>query len=375
MSTLDEYCQGESDALKRTNRLRTLKTSTREGVRVMQDGKSYISFSCNDYLGLSQHPAVLKASSEALKTYGTGVGASRLVTGNHPLYAPLETKIAHMKHTEAALVFGSGYLTNVGVIPALVGKGDIIFADKWVHACLLDGAQLSGAKLVRFRHNDTAHLEALMSEHRSQHKHALILVDHVYSMDGDVAPLKEISAIARNHSAWLMADDAHGLGIVKPEKEAHVDIWMGTLSKAVGGYGGYIAASQKVIDYLLSSARSFIFSTGLPPAICGAALAALECMEQEPQHATRTIGYANKLCAAFNLHPTPSTIVPIIVGDETKALAISEALKQHGILAAAIRPPTVPPGTSRLRLAFSALHTEEQVDQLIAALKQQGVGA
>ena len=372
MSTLDEYCQSESDALKRSNRLRTLKTSTREGVDVTQDGKRYISFSCNDYLGLSQHPAVMEAAKKAMNTYGTGAGASRLVTGNHPLHAPLEAKIARIKHTAAALVFGSGYLTNLGVIPALVGKGDIIFADKLVHACLLDGAQLSGAKLVRFRHNDVTHLKTLMAEQRSQHKHALILVDHVYSMDGDVAPLKEISTIAQNYNAWLMADDAHGLGIVKTE--AKPDIWMGTLSKAIGGYGGYIAASQHVVDYLISSARSFIFSTGLPPAICAAALASLECMEQEPERATRAIGYANKLCKALDLPPTVSTIVPIIVGDETKTLAISEELKQHGILAAAIRPPTVPPGTSRLRLAFSALHTPEHVEQLIAALKSAGIG-
>ena len=374
MSTLDEYCQSESEALKRTHRSRTLKSSTRKDVHVVQDGKKYLSFSCNDYLGLSQHPAVIKASNEALQSYGSGAGASRLVTGNHPLYTPLEAKIAHMKHTQAALVFGSGYLTNMGVIPALVGKGDIIFADKLVHACLLDGAQLSGAKLVRFKHNDMSHLEALMAEHRSRYRQALIVVDHVYSMDGDVAPLKDISEIACKNNAWLMADDAHGFGIVKPEKDVQIDIWMGTLSKAVGGYGGYIAASQQVVDYLVSSARSFIFSTGLPPATCAAAFAALECMEQEPERATRAVGHANELCKAVDLPPTVSTIVPIIVADETKALAISEALKQRGILAAAIRPPTVPPGTSRLRLAFSALHTQAQVDQLITALKHQGIG-
>lgn len=375
MSTLDEYCATGINALQAANRLRQLMPSAREGIYITQGNTRYISFSCNDYLGLSQHPKVTEAAIAALKEYGAGAGASRLVTGNHPFYAPLEAQIAEMKATEAALVFGSGYLTNLGVIPALVGKGDVVFADKLVHACLLDGAQLSGAKLVRFRHNDVTHLEALMQEHRAGHKHALVLVDHVYSMDGDVAPLAAISALAKTHNAWLLADDAHGLGILKPEGKVQVDVWMGTLSKAVGGYGGYIAASQKIISYLTSMARSVIFSTGLPPATCAAALAALECIQAQPALAKRALSHANQVCNVLGLPPTKSTIVPVMLGDETKALAVSAALKKHGILATAIRPPTVPSGTSRLRLTFSALHSDADIDHLIAALREEGVTA
>lgn len=372
MTMLTNYCEGELAALEAANQRRWLRQSVRRGVMVEQEGKTYISFSCNDYLGLSQHPSVIAAGEVALQAYGAGAGASRLVTGNHPLYAPLEAKIAQMKHTEAALVFGSGYLANLGIIPALVGKGDIIFSDKLVHACLLDGAQLSGATVKRFRHNDMAHLQALMDEHRANHKHALILVDHVYSMDGDIAPLQVISKMAAHHGAWLMADDAHGFGIL-PHPDCHIDLWMGTLSKAVGGYGGYVAAAQPVIDFLISKARSLVFSTGLPPSVCASALAALGMMEREPERAKRSLELANRVCSALNLPPTRSTIVPIILGDEARTLAASEALKRHGILAVAIRPPTVSPGTARLRLTFSATHTDAQIETLITALHTEGI--
>lgn len=375
MTILDEYCREQLAALQAANQRRTLKESTRGGVMVRQGEKSYVSFSCNDYLGLSQDPRVIEAATQAVNTYGAGAGASRLVTGNYPLYAALEQQIARMKHREAALVFGSGYLANLGTIPALVGKGDVIFADKWVHACLLDGAQLSGAKVIRFRHNDKAHLQALMEEHRSQYKHALLLVDHVYSMDGDVAPLAELSSIARAHSAWLMADDAHGLGILRRNAGDGVDVWMGTLSKAAGSYGGYIAASRPVIELLATKARSLVFSTGLPPAACGAALTALTIMEQEPQRAERAVMLANRVAIALGLPATPSAILPVIMGEEAAALAASEKLKAHGMLAVAIRPPTVPPGTARLRLTFSAAHTDTQVEALIAALKTEGITA
>ena len=373
MSTLADHCTAQLAALDSAHRTRTLRETARDGVQVVQNGAPYLSFSCNDYLGLSQHPRVVAAAQAALAKYGAGAGASRLVTGNHPLYAPLEAKLAAMKGAQGALVFGSGYLANLGIIPALVEEGDVIFADKLVHACMLDGAKLSGATLKRFRHNDIAHLAALLGEHRANHRRALILVDHVYSMDGDVAPLADIAALARTHDAWTLADDAHGLGLIPAA--ASVDLWMGTLSKSAGSYGGYVVAAQPVIDLLISCARSFVFSTGLPPSACASALAALEVMDAEPARGARAIALANHVATALNLPPTASAILPIILGDDAAALAASDALKARGILAVAIRPPTVPPGTARLRLTFSANHTDAHIDQLIAALHAEGIGA
>ena len=373
MTKLEDYAKAKHRELAKADRARELKETTRNGTTVTQNGKNYISFSCNDYLGLSNHPEVIEAAAAALKQYGVGAGASRLVTGNHPLYAKLEAKLAKMKGTEAALVFGSGYLTNVGTIPALMTTRDIIFADKLVHACLLDGALLTGATFKRFRHNDPKHLEELLIEHRGSYENALIIADHVYSMDGDIAPLGHLARLGRDYEAWTLIDDAHGLGMVKPDPKDKIDIWMGTLSKSVGGYGGYIAAKKSVIDLLVSRARSFVFSTGLPPSTCAAAFAALEIIEEEPGRGRRAIALADKVCDALKMQRTGSAIVPIVLGEEQNALDASEALKKRGILAVAIRPPAVPVGESRLRLTFSSEHTDEQVSQLIAALEAEKI--
>jgi 8-amino-7-oxononanoate synthase len=371
MAGLNEHCknalkQAESQHLRRNLRISTRVGDT--GVEIEQEGRRFVSFACNDYLGLRAHPSVIEAGQKALAEYGAGAGASRLVTGNHPLYAPLEAKLAAMKGTEAALVFGSGYLTNLGIIPALVGKGDVIFADKLVHACIIDAAQLSGARLIRFRHNDRAHLEALLKEHREESPNALIVTDHVFSMDGDIAPLTGIAALAETYDAWTMADDAHGLGIVPAA--AKLDIWMGTLSKAAGVYGGYVCGSQALIDFLVTHARSFVFSTGLPPALCALALKALEVMETEPERGQRALMLAQRVTDALNLPKAESAIVPVMFGTPEKALAASAKLKEKGLLAVAIRPPTVPPNTARLRLAFSSTHSDAQVDALITVLKE-----
>lgn len=371
MPNLNEHCAHALATAEAAHLRRTLRATGRfpdSAVEVEQGGRRFVSFACNDYLGLRAHKAVIAAGQRALAEYGAGAGASRLVTGNHPLYGPLEAKLAAMKGAEAALVFGSGYLTNLGVIPALMGKGDVIFADKLVHACIIDAAQLSGARLIRFRHNDMAHLEALLKEHREESPNALIVTDHVFSMDGDVAPLAEIAGLAEKYEAWTMADDAHGMGIVPPA--ARMDIWMGTLSKAVGGYGGYVAGSRQLIDFLITTARSFVFSTGLPPATCASALAALAVMEAEPQRGKRALQLAQRVTGAFGLPPAQSPIVPVMFGSAEAALAASEKLMEQGLLAVAIRPPTVPSGTARLRLAFSSQHTDAQVDALIAALRE-----
>lgn len=327
-----------------------------------------VSFADNDYLDLARDARVVAAGQASLVEYGAGAMASRLVTGNHPLYAPLEAKLAALKKTQAALVFGSGYLANLGIISALVGPGDVVFADKLAHACMLDGVQLSGAKLIRFAHNDMAHLSELLKKNRGQFRHALIATEHVFSMDGDMAPLAEIAALAYAHASWTLVDDAHGLGVVTPEP-AEIDVWMGTLSKAAGGYGGYACAAQEVIDMLINRARSVVFSTGLPPAVCASALAALGIMEAEPARGTRALQHARRVTQALGLPPAQSAILPIILGTPEAALKASEQLRACGVLAIAIRPPTVPPGTARLRLAFHAGHSDAQVDRLIAALK------
>lgn len=371
MPTLNQHCtkalaQFEAGSLRR--RLRDTAHVAGTSPQMVVDGQTLISFACNDYLGLSGDPRLIATGQAALAEYGAGAGASRLVAGNHPLYAPLEQKLAAMKGAEAALVFGSGYLTNLGVIPALMNKGDVIFADKLVHACIIDAAQLSGARLIRFAHNDMAHLETLLKAHREDSTNALIVTDHVFSMDGDVAPLAEIAALGEQYDAWTMADDAHGLGLVNAA--APMDIWMGTLSKSAGVYGGYVLGSHALIDFLTTAARSFVFSTGLPPAVCASALAALEIMEAEPERGLRVLAYARRVTDALVLPHAQSAIVPIILGTPERALAASEALKAKGILAVAIRPPTVPQGTARLRLAMSASHTDAQVEMLINAVKE-----
>lgn len=361
MPDLSQYCNDRLQALEAQH--------ARRHLRAVPPG--LVSFASNDYFGLSTHPVVVEAARAAMAD-GAGAGASRLVTGNHAHFAPLEAKLAAIHRQPSALVFGSGYLANLGTITALMGPGDLILADKLVHACMIDGAQLSGATLKRFRHNDVLHAEALLTEYRGQYDKVLIATEHVFSMDGDRAPIAALEKLAMKYDCWLMVDDAHGL---HDEPDVPVDIWMGTLSKAAGSYGGYIAASQPVIDYLLTAARSFVFSTGLPPAACAAALAALSIAEAEPERRARPVQLARRVTQALGLTEAQSAIIPIILGSSEAALAASEALKRHGMLAVAIRPPTVPPGTARLRLTFSANHTDAQVDALIAALKHEGIGA
>ncbi len=334
------------------------------------NGKSYLQFSSNDYLGLRTHTDVLRAAAAAIDIHGAGAGASRLVTGNHPAFAELEAALAAHKGTEAALVFGSGYLANIGTISALMGEGDLIIADKLVHACMIDGAHLSGAKLVRFAHNDMAHLESCLKQHRANYTNCLILTESVFSMDGDRAPLEAISALAHAHDSWLMVDDAHGIGFMETKG---ADIISGTLSKSLGSYGGYVAASNAVIDYLISHARSFIFSTGLPASAVTAAHEALIILKSEPERAMHVMELAEKLTGDLNLPKAQSPIIPVIIGDNQKALEIAERLRAEGIWIQAIRPPTVPPGTARLRITLTANHTAEQVRRLVNALQACGV--
>jgi 8-amino-7-oxononanoate synthase len=340
------------------------------GVRVKRAGRELISFSSNDYLGLAEHPKVLAAAQEALKKYGAGAKASRLVSGNHPLYSKLETALAKYKGTEAACVFGSGYLANVGAIPALVGKNDLILADRLAHACMLDAAKISDATLMRFAHNNIEHCRMLLEANRKEFQNCLIVTETVFSMDGDRAPVKVLAALAKEFDAWLFTDDAHGLGIVK---SAAAGIQMGTLSKAAGSYGGYICGSKTLVDYLRTAARSLIYSTALPPATIAASIAAIKMMQDEPDLAEKALKNARYFTTLMHLEKAESAIVPVIVKETERALKLAATLEKQGFLVAAIRPPTVPENTARLRFAFSALHDKSQIEAVANILVKEGL--
>lgn len=373
MRSLDAFAQDKLDDLKRRHLYRALNETVREdGIWIERNGRQLLSFSCNDYLNLTQHPAIIQAAMAAIEEYGAGSGASRLVTGNHPLYAKLESRLAQLKCTEAACVFGSGYLANMGIIPVLIGRDGLVLLDELSHACIYAGAQLSRGTVATFRHNDVAHARELLSAHRGAHDHAIIITDGVFSMDGDLAPLGELLALAEDYDAWLMSDDAHGLGVVGSGRgssfvgNSHIPIHlqMGTLSKAVGSYGGYLCASTSVIDLMRNRARTLIYSTGLPPACVGAAIAALDLIERDPSYAAQPVRKAKAFTKRAGLADAQSPIVPIVVGHEKTALEHSRMLEEEGFLAVAIRPPTVKRGTARLRLTFTAQHPDDQIERL-----------
>jgi 8-amino-7-oxononanoate synthase len=380
LSSLDAFAAEKLSRLSHRTLLRTLVETTRtDGVWAMRNGKRLLSFSCNDYLGLSQHPAVKAAAIAAIETYGVGAGASRLVTGNHPLFAELESRLAQLKGSEAACVFGSGYLANAGIIPTLAGSADLLLIDEYAHSCIMTGGKLTGGRVLTFRHNDVAHAEELLAEHRPKHRHALIATDGVFSMDGDLAPLHDLAALARRYDTWLLSDDAHGIGVVGGGRgssfaggeKANIDLQMGTLSKAIGGYGGYLCASQPVIDLIKSRARTFVYSTGLPPASVAAAIAALDVIGREPDYAALPVKKALRFTRRLGLPDAASPIVPIMIGDAKAALNASQLLEDEGFLVVAIRPPTVPAGTARLRVAFTAEHPDAEIDRLADTIRSR----
>jgi 8-amino-7-oxononanoate synthase len=369
MSSLDTFARSKLTALEAQQLKRTLSETTREdGIWATRQGRRMLSFSCNDYLNLTHHPAVKAAAAAAVEKYGAGSGASRLVTGNHPLFTELERRLARWKGTEAACVFGSGYLANAGIVPVIVGEGDLLLIDELSHACLWAGAQLSRARVEKFHHNDVAHAGEILRAHRAAHEHALIVTDGVFSMDGDLAPLTELSALTRTHDAWLMSDDAHGLGVLNSGRGSAagvvIDLQMGTLSKALGSYGGYVCASAPVIDLLKTRARTLIYSTGLPPASAAAALAALDIIESDPGLTARPLANAQAFTRACNLPLAASPIVPVVLGEPADALEAAQMLEREGFLVIPIRPPTVPEGTARLRFAFTAGHPDDEIARL-----------
>jgi len=382
MDSLEKFATEKLAELEAQHLRRWLvETDRTEDAIAIRNGKRLISFCCNDYLNLSQHPEVKQAVIAATQRFGAGAGASRLVSGNHSLYGELEAALARLKGTEAACVFGSGYLANLGIIPALVGSGDLILADALSHACLMAGGKLSGAETVTFRHNDMAHLEEMLRTHRNHYHRSMILTDGVFSMDGDLAPVRELAEIAHAFDAWLMTDDAHGVGVLADGRgssfvdggKADVPLQMGTLSKAVGVYGGYICASRAVIDLIRTRARTLIYSTGLPPGVVAAAIASLEIIARDPQLRAAPLHKARRFTRAMNLSDAQSPIVPLIIGDAARALALSTMLEEAGFLVTAIRPPTVPDGTARLRFTFTAAHQDADIDRLASTLQTAGL--
>jgi 8-amino-7-oxononanoate synthase len=346
------------------------------------DGREVINFSSNNYLGIANHPALASAAKEAIDRYGCGSGASRLISGNMALHEELEAKLAEFKGTEAALIFNSGFQANSGILSTLAGEGDVIFSDALNHASIIDGCRLSRARTLVYGHCDVDQLQKLLKDAPGGAR-KLIVSETIFSMDGDEAPLTAIVELAEKFGAVVMVDEAHATGIfgangagvvAKLGLAERVMVQMGTLGKALGGFGAYVAASRAIRDLLINCCRSFIFTTALPPAVMAMALAAIDLVTQEPQRRDRLWANCRQMREGltqmgFQLGPSKSPILPLIVGDATKCMEFSERLLQRGVFAQGIRPPTVPPGTSRLRITLMATHTREQIERALKAFE------
>jgi 8-amino-7-oxononanoate synthase len=354
----------ESSGLRR--RLRVIEGP--QGPQVLLDGQPVLLLCSNNYLGLADHPRLRRAAADAALSLGTSAGASRLISGSMSIHAELESRLAAFKGTGAALLFGSGYLANTGAIAALARRGEVVFSDELNHASIIDGCRLAGAETFVYRHADTEHLA--WGLRRAAGRAALIVTDGVFSMDGDIAPLPELADLARRHGCRLLVDEAHATGCIGPGGRGsvaaaglsgEVDVIVGTLGKALGGYGAYVCGSAEIVDFLVNSARPFIFSTAPPPPVVAAAMAALELLIEDPGRVERLGANAAALRAELRtegLEPIGSEtqIVPLVIGEADDAIALCERLLAEGVFAQAIRPPTVPPGTCRLRLTTMATH-------------------
>jgi glycine C-acetyltransferase/8-amino-7-oxononanoate synthase len=354
-------------------RRRTRLVSGPQGPHVLLDGKPVLLLCSNNYLGLADHPQVRRAAADAAMRWGVGAGASRLVSGTMTIHRRLEERLAAFKGREAALLFGSGYLANAGAIAALARPGDVVFSDELNHASIIDGCRISRAEVFVYEHCDVEHLEWGIA--KAQRRGALIVTDGVFSMDGDVAPLREIVELAERYRLRVLVDEAHGTGALGPGGrgalaeagvEDQVDVIVGTLGKALGSYGAFVACDKPMARYLLNAARTFIFSTALPPPAVAGAMAALDLLEGRPERVDKLAANSAVLRAelereGFDLAGARTQIVPLVVGDADLAVQICEAALARGVFAQAIRPPTVPPGTSRLRIAVMASHHEEEL--------------
>jgi 8-amino-7-oxononanoate synthase len=384
----------ELDALEARSLRRCLRVVDEllPGGKVRVGGQILLNLSSNDYLGLAQDPRLINAAQAAALRWGAGAGASRLVVGHLGLHEAVETRLAAFKGTEAAVIFPTGYMANLGTIAALMGPGDVIFSDRLNHASIYDGIKLSGATLQRFPHRDVNRLEQLLQQGGAARRR-LIVTDSVFSVDGDIAPLNDLAALKARYGAWLMIDEAHATGVLGTRgaglAEAlgltgQVDIHMGTFSKALGSQGGYVAGDRRMVDYLHNRARSFIYSTALAPPVLGAIDQALKIVAQEPERrlylARESEAFRQSLLSVgLDLLGSETQIIPVLVGDNDRTLEFAAALKDQGIMAVALRPPTVPPGRARVRFSLSAGHSREDLRQaretIVATAQAFGLGS
>ncbi|MBU2591266.1 MAG: 8-amino-7-oxononanoate synthase [Nitrospinota bacterium] len=381
-----EFITKELTLLKEKGLYRKLRPlGGRQGVRMEYEGREILLFSSNDYLGLASNEKVQEAAKKAIDQFGCGAGASRLVSGTMLLHEELERKIASFKKKESALLFTSGFMANLGILQAVAERGDIIISDRLNHASLLQGAALSGAKLKRYLHKDMKSLEKILASAQG-YKKRIIVTDGLFSMDGDLAPLPAITDLAQKYDAITMVDDAHGTGVFGENGrgvaehfgvEDKIDIHMGTLSKGIGSLGGFMAGSSELRELIINKGGSFIYTTAPPPPILAASIAAIDIIQNEPllrrslrEKYTFLRKELNRI--GFNTMDSESQIIPILIGETSKAMEISKTLMDEGFLVPAIRPPTVPQGQSRLRLSLSAAHSDRDIDDLIAALQRVG---
>lgn len=340
-----------------------------------------INFASNDYLGLASDPRLKEAAIKAIERYGTSASSSRLLSGTLDIHSELEFALAKLKGAETALVFSSGYHANIGVITSLVGQGDAVIIDRLCHASIIDACHLSGAKLLVYRHCDLNNLEHVLKR-SSQYRKRLLITEGVFSMDGDIAPLPEIAALTKRYGVWLMVDDAHGTGVLGHDGSGttglmnvagKIDIVMGTLSKALGSLGGFIAGSKELIEFLINKARSFIYTTALPPAQAASALKAIQIVKKEPWRREKVLSLAANLrqtldSLGLKIIDGNSTIVPVLFGDVAITIKYADTLYKSGILAPAIRPPTIPQGSSRIRFSLTANHTTNDINKVARVL-------
>jgi 8-amino-7-oxononanoate synthase len=353
------------------------------GMRASVGGRDCILFCTNNYLGLADHPKVLERSQRALLRYGAGAQASRLVSGHFPIHLQLEEITAVFKGSEASLAFPTGYMANLAAVSALAGDGDAVLCDRLNHASLVDACRMSKAKLLIYEHLNLEDLKGQL-ERSSKYRRRLIVTDGLFSMDGDLVPLKKLMDLAHEKDALVLVDDAHGTGVLGPQGEGIVHhfplkhfpaVVVGTYSKALGSLGGFVCGPKIFIEYLLNKARTFIYTTGLPPAACGASLGAMEVLKEEPQRVEKLWDNAKKIreglrALGYDIPRGAGPILPIIVGENEEAVRMSDKLLEEGILVVAIRPPTVPKGTARLRLSVSAAHTDADIEKLFNAFKK-----
>jgi 8-amino-7-oxononanoate synthase len=382
MNSMDATLQAQLNLRREEHLYRTrLNVASGCSSTLSVEGRSLINFCSNDYLGLASHPDISLALKQAADLYGTGSGASHLVSGHSVVHQKLEEQLAEYTGRPRALLFSTGYMANMGAINALVGRRDLVLQDQLNHASLLDGGRLSQADFKRYKHVDMASLEQRLEQSSAERK--LVVSDGVFSMDGNLAPLSEISTLAKKHNAWLMVDDAHGVGVLGPQGGGLVEqlgmnlkqvpVLVGTLGKSFGTFGAFVAGSEALIETLIQFSRSYIYTTALPPAVAAATLASLKIVRQESwrrdklvQLVTRFRRGAEQIGLQLGASNTP--IQPVLINNDAKVMQVGQSLRDAGFLVGAIRPPTVPVGTGRLRITFSADHSEEQVDQLVAAL-------